>query len=171
VSDEGAAILLHTVREGETESRGKQLFDVGTADVLSLLDLNDPEDVDRAEASTVPGSHILIEALDSVGTRKLSEFLVHVMCTRPGVVTDPDAEVLDLQGLLFVNAIDTNDLAVCFFDLLQLSQEVPEAGFSDDLVQCKNAHTVNLGVRLRLCGQVTTNDLVLRDGHVGNELS
>lgn len=45
MSDEGAAILLHTVGEGETESRGKQLFDVGTADVLSLLDLNDPEDL------------------------------------------------------------------------------------------------------------------------------
>lgn len=59
--------------------------------------------MDRAEASTVPCGHILIEALDGVGTRELAEFLVHVMCTGTGVVTEPDAKVLNLQRLLLVN--------------------------------------------------------------------
>jgi len=51
----------------------------------------------------VPGSHVLVEALDSVGTRELTEFLVHVMCTGTRVVTDPDAKVLDLYGPPFVD--------------------------------------------------------------------
>ena len=59
--------------------------------------------MDRAEAGTVPGSHVLVEALDSIGARKLTEFLVHVMCTGTGVVTEPDAKVLDLQRLLLVD--------------------------------------------------------------------
>jgi hypothetical protein len=59
--------------------------------------------MDRAEAGTVPGSHVLVEALDSIGTRELTEFLVHVMCTGTRVVTEPDAKVLDLQRLLLVD--------------------------------------------------------------------
>lgn len=59
--------------------------------------------MNRAEAGTVPGSHVLVEALYSVGTRELAEFLVHIMCTRTRVVTEPDAKVLDLQRFLLVN--------------------------------------------------------------------
>ena len=59
--------------------------------------------VDRPETSTMPGSHILVEALDSVGTREFTELLVHVVCTRTRVVAEPDTEVLDLQMLLFMD--------------------------------------------------------------------
>lgn len=59
--------------------------------------------MDRAEASTVAGGHILVEALDSVGTRELTVLLVHIMCTRARVISDPDTEVLDLHRLLFVD--------------------------------------------------------------------
>lgn len=59
--------------------------------------------MDRTEAGTVPGSHVLVQALDSVRARELTEFLVHVMCAGPRVVTEPDTEVLDLQRFLFVD--------------------------------------------------------------------
>ena len=51
----------------------------------------------------MPGSHVLIEALNSIGAGELTEFLVHIMCTRTGVVTNPDAKVLDLHRLLLMN--------------------------------------------------------------------
>ena len=59
--------------------------------------------MDRPEARTMPGGHILVEALDSIGSRKFTELLVHVM--RPGarIVTQPNAEVFHLQGFLLVN--------------------------------------------------------------------
>ena len=59
--------------------------------------------VDRPEAGTMPGSHILVEALDGVSTSEFTELLVQVVGAGARVVTEPDAEVLDLQGLLFVN--------------------------------------------------------------------
>ena len=59
--------------------------------------------MDRTEAGTVPGSHVLVQALDGVCPRELTEFLVHVMCAGPGVVTEPDTEVLDLQRFLLVD--------------------------------------------------------------------
>ena len=59
--------------------------------------------MDRTEAGTVPGSHVLVEALDGIGTREFTELLVHIVCTGTRVVTEPDAKVLDLHGLLLVD--------------------------------------------------------------------
>ena len=59
--------------------------------------------VDRPEAGTVASSHVLVEGLDGICTSKLTELLVHVVGAGARVVTEPDAEVLDLQGLLLVD--------------------------------------------------------------------
>jgi hypothetical protein len=59
--------------------------------------------MDRPETSTMPGSHILIQALDSIRSREFTELLIHVVGSRARVVTQPDAEVFDFQGLLFVD--------------------------------------------------------------------
>lgn len=72
--------------------------------------------MDRAETSTVAGSHILVEALDRISTSEFTELLVHVVGAGTRVVTDPDTEVLDLQGLLLVNLHKVNMVAktTCF---------------------------------------------------------
>lgn len=56
--------------------------------------------VDRPEASTVAGGHVGVEGLDGSGPRGLAVLLVHVVGAGARVVADPDAEVLDLQGVL-----------------------------------------------------------------------
>jgi len=155
------------MREGELEFGNEELLDVRPADVLGLLDLNYTENVDGPEPRTMPGSHVLVEALDGICTRELAVLLVHVMCTRTRVVANPDTEVLDLQGLLFVNNINTNDFTIGLFDLLQLSEEVPEPRLCDDVVRRKDAHTVDFGSGLGLRGQMTPDDLVFLKAHVG----
>ena len=45
VSNEGRAGLRHTVREGELEVGSEELLDVWAADIISLLDLNNLEDL------------------------------------------------------------------------------------------------------------------------------
>lgn len=91
------------VRQGELEVLGQKLLDVGAADVLGLLNLNDLEDVDRPKAGTVTGGHVLVEGLDGVGAGHLTVLTVHVVGTGAGVVADPDADVLDLEGVLLVD--------------------------------------------------------------------
>ena len=56
--------------------------------------------MDRPEAGTVAGGHVGVEGLDGGGPRELAVLLVHVVGAGPRVVADPDAEVLDLQGVL-----------------------------------------------------------------------
>ena len=59
--------------------------------------------MDGAEAGTVTGSHVLVESLNSLGAAHLTELLVHVVGAGAGVVADPDANVLDLEGVLLVD--------------------------------------------------------------------
>ena len=59
--------------------------------------------VDRPEAGTVAGGHVGVEGLDGIRPRHLTVLLVHVVGTGPRVVTEPDAEVLDLQGVLLLD--------------------------------------------------------------------
>ena len=59
--------------------------------------------MDRPETGTVASSHVGVESLDGVGPRELTVLLVHVVGARSRVVTDPDAEVLDLEGALLVD--------------------------------------------------------------------
>ena len=109
--------------QGELEALGEELLDVRAADALVVLDLNDTENlietksvnghsprrmitatyVNGAKAGTVTGSHIKIESLDGISTAQFTEFLVHVVRSRTRIVTNPDAKVLDFQGLTFVD--------------------------------------------------------------------
>jgi len=152
--------LGNAVGKGELEVLGEELLDVGAADVLGLLNLDDLDDVDRTEAGTVAGGHVLVEGIDGLAARHLAVLLVHVVGTGARVVTDPDTEVLDLLGALLMNLVEGDDLAVCLLDLSQLRQEVPESALGDDLVGSEDAHAVELGGGVGLGGQQTANDLV-----------
>lgn len=59
--------------------------------------------VDVPEAGTVAGGHVRVERLGGVHPRHLTVLLVHVVGAGPRVVADPDAEVLDLLGVLLVD--------------------------------------------------------------------
>jgi hypothetical protein len=59
----------------------------------------------------VTGSHIGVKSLDGVRPGHLTVLLVHVVGTGPRVVTNPEAEVLDLEGVLLVDLAVTVNLA------------------------------------------------------------
>ena len=90
------------VGQGELDARDQDLLDVGAADI-SVRDLSNTDDLDRAGAGTVAGSHVRVASLDSGNAGQLTVLLVHVVGARAGVVTDPDTEVLGLEGLLLVD--------------------------------------------------------------------
>lgn len=59
--------------------------------------------MDGPETGTVTGGHVGVEGPDGIGTAHLTVLLVHVVGARARVVADPDAEVLDLLGVLLVD--------------------------------------------------------------------
>lgn len=65
--------------------------------------------MDGGKASTVSGSHVLVQVVDSVSASEFTELLVHVVGTRARVVAKPDTKVLDLERLLLVDLYITNE--------------------------------------------------------------
>jgi hypothetical protein len=92
---------------------------------------------------------------------------------------------LPLEGCkgTYTHNVDTNNLAIGFLDLFQLSvtwsviqtqssvledtpKEVPEPRLGDDLIRRKDAHAVNFGCRIGLSGQMTPNNLIFLEAHL-----
>lgn len=122
--------------------------------------------MNRPEPRPVPRCHILVEALHRSRTRKFTELLVHVVGTATAVITNPDTKVLDSKRALLVDGVDGYDLAVGLLHLLQLGKEVPETRLCDDLIECKDAHAVELGGGLSLRGQMAPDDLEFLQTHL-----
>lgn len=61
--------------------------------------------MNRPESSAVAGRHVRVEGLNGIGSRHLAVLLVHVVSTGSGVVSDPDAEVLDTERVLLSNLL------------------------------------------------------------------
>jgi hypothetical protein len=157
--DLAGADLADAVGERELQVLGDQLADVRALDVLALLDLDDAENVDRPETGAVASSHVGVQSLDGVGAAQLAVLLVHVVGTGARVVADPDAEVLDLLGVLLVQRLDADNLTGSLLDLSETAQEVPETGLGDGLVGREDGHAVQGRRGVSLCGQMAPDDL------------
>ena len=82
------------------------------------------------------------------------------MCARSRVVSEPDTEVLDFEGPLLVDLVQSDDLAVRLLDLSQLHEEVPESRLGYDCVVCEYAHAVEFRGWVGVGGKMATDHLV-----------
>lgn len=64
--------------------------------------------MDGPEAGTVAGSHVGVERLDGICSGQLTVLLVHVVRAGTRVISDPDTEVLDLEGVLLADLVGPN---------------------------------------------------------------
>lgn len=87
----------------ELEVLCEKLLDVWTADVVDLFNFNHLKDVNASESRSVTSGHILIHGVDSVCSAHFTVLLVHVVCARTRVVSNPYAKVLHLLWVLLVN--------------------------------------------------------------------
>ena len=74
---------------------------------------------------------------------------------------EPDAEILDLEGLLLLDLLDRDDLAGGLLELPQLPEEVPEPGLGHDLVRGEDPHAVERSLRLILGRELAPDDAEL----------
>ena len=82
-----------------------ELLDVGTLGIRRL-DSGCLDDRNTAMADTVTRSHLLVELLNGTVEGDITVLLVGVVDTGTGVVTNPDAKVLDSGGILLEDFVD-----------------------------------------------------------------
>lgn len=111
--------LLDSVGQGELEVLGQELSDVLSLDVGVLGQELDLQDVDRSKSSSVTSSQVLVHGGDGTDSGHISVFLVHVVDTRSGLVSDPDTKGLDSGGVSLGDNVNRNDLTGRGLDLVQ----------------------------------------------------
>ena len=71
----------------------------------------------------MPGSHVPVALGDGSGDSEVPVLAVHVVGAGPGVVSQPDAEVLDLEWLPLPYLLQGHDLSGGLLELTELPQE------------------------------------------------
>lgn len=153
----------------ELQVLGQELLDVRSLDISGLLDFSNLQDVDRSKSSSVSGGHVLVQSFNGTNSGDISNFFVHVVGTRSGVVSNPDGEVLDLSWVSFVDGVDRDNLTGSLLDLVQFLQEVPVTRLGNNFVRSEDSHSEQLWFRNGFSWQTTANNLVfIQTSHCGD---
>lgn len=105
-------------------------------------------------------SHVAVALGDGTADGQVAVLTVHVVSSRTGVITQPDAEVLDLQRSLLVLALDGDNFTSCLLEFAQLTQEVPEPRLGDDVIWCEDDHLEERWIWILLGRQFASDDLI-----------
>ncbi len=101
-----------------------ELLDVGTLGI-SRCNGGSLDDGNAAVADAMAGSHFLVELHNGAVKGGITVLLVGVVYTGTGVVTNPNAKVLNSGGVFLEDFIDCQNLTVGLLHTSQFSQEVP----------------------------------------------
>ena len=160
--------------EGELDVLLGELHAVDAAEVLGA-EGGRPDDLDGPGTAAVAAGHLVVQLGDGASEGQVAELAVHVVRAGAGVITEPDAVVLDDAGVLLGDLGDVEDLSGRLLHLAELVQVVPELGPGDDGVGGEDDHPVGLRVGVVVGGHVPADDLVLthlsRDGHIGKSIA
>merc|ERR1712105_12503 len=111
-------------------------------------------------SGTMTGSHITVALSNSSRHCQVTGFTVHVVGSGPRIITQPDAKVLNLQWGLFMDLLDADDFTSGFLELAKLAEEIPETGFSHNVVRGENPHAVQWRIGVLFGRQFPSNDLI-----------
>ena len=108
--------------------------------------------------SAVTGSHIAVALGHGNRHGQVAIFAVYVVGSRPGIVTEQDNEIFDLQRFLLSDLFNADNLAGSFLELPKLTQKVPKPRFGDNSVRSEDSHSVQRGLWLIFNWQFAAND-------------
>lgn len=110
--------LLNTFWQRESDLGIVELLDQRTSTIGSLH-LFHLDDLDWMRSSSVPSPHVTVALGHCPGHAQVTILSIHVVCARSWVVTQPDAEVLDLDRRLLWNLDTKNEVLMQPFTLNQ----------------------------------------------------
>jgi hypothetical protein len=173
-SDEGGSVSLEGSSEGLCGS-SLTLVNVGEADA-SVVESDDglsldfrgfqyagAYDLDGLSSSTVLTREVDVKLGNGTAKSVCAVLLVHVDGVRAGLVSENNAVVLDVIGILLEDLACGNDFTLDLADLVLTLHVVPELGASENGVTSEDAHSEKLGVRILFAGESSADHVELSD--------
>merc|ERR1712142_418063 len=118
-----------------------ELFDIGSSACCGS-NLLYTDNLNGVSTSTMTGSHVTVTLGNSSSSGQITVFPVHVVCTTPGVISQPNTKVLDFQWFPFIHQLATYNLSLRLLDLPQLLGKIPEARLCSDFIWGEDPHAV-----------------------------
>lgn len=137
-----------------------ELLGVGALGICSL-DGGGLDDLNATATDAMSTSHFLVQLCHGTVQSGVTVLFVCIVDPGTGVITDPDAKILDGSGIAFANLVGGKDLTVGFLDTSKFSEEIPEFRLGFDVILGPQFHSVDLWVRFFIGGQVASHNLVL----------
>merc|ERR1719325_260191 len=164
--EKGSLCLPVSRSRRELDLRVVHLLDKRSAGLASFDGLN-ANNLNAVGTGSVTGSHIPVAGSHGGRNCQVTVFTVHVVGTRPRIVSEPDSKVLDFKRFLFSDFFNTDNLAGSFLEFPQLTQEIPKSRFGDNSVWSENSHTVQRSLGFILRWQFTANNLKFTEWSLG----
>ena len=117
--------------------------------------------LDGVSPGAVTSSHIAVALGHGGADCQVAVLTVHVVGSGPRVVSKPDAEVLDFEWLAFDDGLNADNLSGSLLELTELTEEIPEPRFGDNLVRCEDSHAIEGSLGLILGRQLASDDAIL----------
>ena len=131
------------------------------------------DDSNGTRSGAVTTGHFIVQLAHSPCELNITEFAVHVVSSRTGIVTQPDSVVFDSVGVLFDQFNAVQNFTCGLLHLTELVHVVPELGFSNNTIWCEDDHAISLRVGVFLGGHVAADHLELlhqtSDSHAEKE--
>jgi len=153
-------LLLNPLRQWEAKFRLVELLDMRTT-ALGCSYFFHTNDLNRMSTGTMTGSHVSVAGGHGRRRTQFPIFTVHVVCAWSGVVSQPNAKVLDSCGRPFQNLFHWNNFARHLLELSQLPKEIPKSRLGHNPLRSKDFHLVERRVLLLLRRELPPNHLVL----------
>jgi len=138
----------------------------GSSKIIRLSNNSGSKDMDGVVSSSVLTTHFHEELGDSTVEGDVSEFLVHIVDSSSGLVSEGNGVRLDGSLVLFVDLTDANDLTLSFLELVESSSLEPELGSSNDWVGGEDSDRDNFTFRDLFSGDSSASHQVLVDIHL-----
>ena len=111
-------------------------------------------------------AHLHVELADCPVEGDVPVLLVHVVDAGPRLVSEHNAESLDVVGSALEDLVDGEDLALGTLGFQLSAEVVPEFRFGNHIVACKQSNSVDLGAGVGLSGKLATHHQKLSGFHL-----
>eukprot|EP00357_Protocruzia_adherens_P036130 CAMPEP_0115021094 /NCGR_PEP_ID=MMETSP0216-20121206/30654_1 /TAXON_ID=223996 /ORGANISM="Protocruzia adherens, Strain Boccale" /LENGTH=164 /DNA_ID=CAMNT_0002393329 /DNA_START=306 /DNA_END=800 /DNA_ORIENTATION=- len=153
------------VEQGEFDLVISESVGSRSLDIISLLQDIGSDDMDGIGASSVSAGHFHEHSTDGTVQRGVSVFLVHVMNTGSGFISQQNTVGFDMSDVLLEDLVDADDFSGSSLYLVQLADKVPEFGLGKDIIRSEDSHLEDFGVGVFLTNLSSASNNVLADFH------
>jgi len=153
---------LALINLGETDASVVERNNCLSLDIANFQHAGS-DNLDGLSSGTVLTGKVDVKLRNGTGESVSAVLLVHVDGVSAGLVSENNAVVLDVIGILLEDLACGNDFTLDLADLVLALHVIPELGASENGIASEDAHSVKLGIGILFAWEGSADHVELSD--------